>query len=117
MAISGANEVYKKISPLIESQFPEFIRETGPNFVVFLEAYYEYLEQTNKAGNAIRTLNDNQDIDRTVSDFVEYFRREFALSIPKSALTDKRLIVKHIREFYRSRGSQKSFKFLFHVLF
>ena len=119
MAISSlrANEVYKKISPLIESQFPEHIRENGPNFVIFLEAYYEYLEQTNKAGNAIRTLNDNQDIDRTVSDFVEYFRREFALSIPKNALADKRLIVKHIREFYRSRGSQKSFKFLFHVLF
>ena len=119
MAISSlrANEVYKKISPLIESQFPEHIRENGPNFVAFLEAYYEYLEQTNKAGNAIRTLNDNQDIDRTVSDFVEYFRREFALSIPKSALADKRLIVKHIREFYRSRGSQKSFKFLFHILF
>ena len=68
-------------------------------------------------GHAIRTLNDNQDIDRTVVEFVEYFRREFALSIPKSALADKRLIVKHIREFYRSRGSQKSFKFLFHILF
>jgi len=117
MAISGANEVYKKVSPLIEQQFPEYIRENGPRFVAFMEAYYEYMEQTGKAGHAIRTLNDNQDIDRTVVEFVEYFRREFALSIPKSALADKRLIVKHIREFYRSRGSQKSFKFLFHILF
>ena len=117
MAISGANEVYKKVSPLVEQQFPEYIRENGPRFVAFMEAYYEYMEQTGKAGHAIRTLNDNQDIDRTVVDFVEYFRREFALSIPKSALADKRLIVKHIREFYRSRGSQKSFKFLFHILF
>lgn len=117
MAISGANEVYKKVSPLVEQQFPEYIRENGPRFVAFMEAYYEYMEQTGKAGYAIRTLNDNQDIDRTVVEFVEYFRREFALSIPKSALADKRLIVKHIREFYRSRGSQKSFKFLFHILF
>ena len=117
MAISGANEVYKKVSPLIEQQFPEYIRENGPRFVAFMEAYYEYMEQTGKAGHAVRTLNDNQDIDRTVVEFVEYFRREFALSIPKSALADKRLIVKHIREFYRSRGSQKSFKFLFHILF
>ena len=117
MAISGANEVYKKVSPLVEQQFPEYIRENGPRFVAFMEAYYEYMEQTGKAGHAIRTLNDNQDIDRTVVEFVEYFRREFALSIPKSALADKRLIVKHIREFYRSRGSQKSFKFLFHILF
>ena len=117
MAISGANEVYKKVSPLVEQQFPEYIRENGARFVAFMEAYYEYMEQTGKAGYAIRTLNDNQDIDRTVVEFVEYFRREYALSIPKSALADKRLIVKHIREFYRSRGSQKSFKFLFHILF
>ena len=117
MAISGANEVYKKVSPLVEQQFPEYIRENGPRFVAFMEAYYEYMEQTGKAGYAIRTLNDNQDIDRTVLEFVEYFRREYALSIPKSALADKRLVVKHIREFYRSRGSQKSFKFLFHILF
>ena len=117
MAISGANEVYKKISPLVEQQFPEYIRENGPRFVAFMEAYYEYLEQSGKSIHEIRTLKDNQDIDRTVTEFVEYFRRQFALSIPKTALADKRLIVKHIREFYRSRGSQKSFKFLFHILF
>ena len=117
MAISGANEVYKNISPLVEQQFPEYIRENGPRFVAFMEAYYEYLEQSGKSINAIRTLKDNQDIDRTVTEFVEYFRKQYALSIPKTALADKRLIVKHIREFYRSRGSQKSFKFLFHILF
>ena len=117
MAISGANKVYKKISPLVEQQFPEYIRENGPRFVAFMEAYYEYLEQSGKSIDAIRTLNDNQDIDRTVTEFVEYFRKQYALSIPKTALADKRLIVKHIREFYRSRGSQKSFKFLFHILF
>ena len=117
MAISGANEVYKKISPLVEQQFPEYIRENGPRFVAFMEAYYEYLEQSGKSIDAIRTLKDNQDIDRTVTEFVEYFRKQYALSIPKTALADKRLIVKHIREFYRSRGSQKSFKFLFHILF
>ena len=117
MAISGVNEVYKKISPLIEQQFPEYIRENGPRFVAFMEAYYEYLEQSGKSIDAIRTLKDNQDIDRTVTEFVEYFRKQYALSIPKTALADKRLIVKHIREFYRSRGSQKSFKFLFHILF
>ena len=117
MAISGANEVYKNISPLVEQQFPEYIRENGPRFVAFMEAYYEYLEQSGKSIDAIRTLKDNQDIDRTVTEFVEYFRKQYALSIPKTALADKRLIVKHIREFYRSRGSQKSFKFLFHILF
>ena len=117
MSISGAEETFKKISPLIESQFPAFIREDGPRFVSFLKAYYEYLEQTGKAGNATRSLVDYQDIDRTLDSFVQYFQREFMLNIPQNVLADKRLLVKHIRDFYRTRGSEFSYKFLFQALF
>jgi len=115
--IVGSEEIIKQISSQIESQFPAFIREEGPQFIAFLKAYYEYMEQSGSAGNAVRSLYDNQDIDRTVNDFIEYFRREFMIQIPSSALADKALLAKHIREFYRSRGSQESYKFLFRVLY
>ena len=115
--IVGANEIYKKLSSQIESQFPGFIREEGPQFVAFLKAYYEYMEQSGKAGQAIRALQDNQDIDRTIDSFVEYFRREFMLNIPKDVLANKRLLAKHIKDFYRSRGSQESYRFLFRALY
>lgn len=117
MAISGGEEIFKKISPLIEAQFPAFIREEGPRFVSFLKAYYEYLEQTGKAGDATRSLVEYQDIDRTLDSFVEYFRREFMINIPQNVLADKRLLVKHIRDFYRTRGSKFSYDFLFYALF
>jgi hypothetical protein len=32
------------VSPLIQKQFPSFYLEEGPNFVAFIEAYYEWLE-------------------------------------------------------------------------
>jgi len=115
--IVGSEEIIKQISSQIESQFPAFIREEGPQFIAFLKAYYEYMEQSGSAGNAVRSLYDNQDIDRTVNDFIEYFRREFMIQIPSSALADKALLAKHIREFYRARGSQESYKFLFRVLY
>ena len=117
MAIVGANEIYRKLSSQIESQFPEFIRDDGPNFVAFLKAYYEYMEQTGNAGDVVRGLIDYQDIDRTIDDFVEYFQREFMQNIPKNVIADKRLLTKHIREFYRARGSQESYRFLFRILF
>lgn len=117
MAIAGAEETLKKISSQIESQFPGFIREEGPQFVAFLKAYFEYMDQSGNAVNATRTIRDNKDIDRTVDSFVEYFRREFMVNIPSSVLADKRLLAKHIREFYRTRGSQESFRFLFRALF
>lgn len=117
MAISGAEEIFKKISPLIETQFPSFLREEGPRFVSFLKAYYEYLEQSGNPVDVVRSLVEYQDIDRTIDSFVEYFRREFMLNIPQNILADKRLLVKHIRDFYRTRGSKFSYDFLFHALF
>jgi hypothetical protein len=117
MAISGGTEMLKKISSQIESQFPSFIREEGPNFVAFLKAYFEYMEQAGNATDAVRSLEDLHDIDRTVDGFVEYFRREFMVNIPASVLADKRLLTKHIIEFYRSRGSEQSYRFLFRILF
>jgi hypothetical protein len=34
----------QKTSLLVNRQVPEFVREEHPNFVSFLEAYYEFLE-------------------------------------------------------------------------
>jgi len=117
MAIAGSEEIFKKISSQIDTQFPGFVREEGPQFVAFLRAYFEYIEQNGKAVNAARSLRDNQDIDRTVDSFVEYFRKQYMLNIPKNVLADKRLLTKHIRDFYRTRGSQESYRFLFRALF
>lgn len=116
-SIVGTDDIFKKISSQIETQFPGFVREEGPQFVAFLKAYFEYMEQNGNAVNAIRSLRDNQDIDRTVDSFVEYFRKEFMINIPKDVLADKRLLNKHIRDFYRTRGSQESYRFLFRALF
>jgi len=122
MAIIGADEIHNKISSLIESQFPEFLRDEGPRFVNFLKAYYEYLEQETSssgpaAGHAIRKLYDYNDIDRTLEDFLDNFHNEFMVQIPKNVQADRRLLTKHIREFYRTRGSQQSYRFLFRALF
>lgn len=117
MAIAGSQELFKKISSQVETQFPGFVREEGPQFVAFLKAYFEYMEQPGSPVYEARSLIDNQDIDRTVDSFVEYFRKEFMVNIPGSVLADKRLLAKHIREFYRARGSQESYKFLFRALF
>ena len=117
MAIVGSEDILKKISSQIDSQFPGFIREEGPQFVAFMKAYFEYMEQEGNPVNSIRALRDNLDIDRTIDSFVEYFRKEFMIDIPKDVMADKRLLAKHIRDFYRTRGSQESYRFLFRALY
>ena len=115
--IVGSQEDYKKISSLIPGQLSEHLRSDAPGFVSFLQAYYEYLEQEGKPLYEIMSMRDNFDIDRTVTQFLEYFQREFLLNIPTSALADKRILAKNIRDFYRTRGSKGSYRFLFRILF
>ena len=104
--------VKAKVSSVVSRQVPEFIREDNTQFIAFLEAYYEFLEQTEK-----RNLESTRDIDDTVDSFIQYFRNEVLLHIPTSVISDKRYLAKQIHEVYRSKGTIKSYEFLFRVLF
>ena len=40
--------LYEKISHLIQNQFPAFYKEEGPEFIAFVTAYIEWLEQNHQ---------------------------------------------------------------------
>jgi hypothetical protein len=105
-----------KISNLVASQVPFFVRNDHDNFVAFVEAYYEFMEQQNGAINVSKNLLDQSDIDLT-DIFVEKFYDNFIPFIPKDTAVDKTLILKKIKDFYRSRGTEKSIRFLMRILF
>ena len=105
-----------KISNLIESQVPFFVRNDHENFVAFVEAYYEFLEQQTGVVNVTKSLLNQADVDLT-DIFVEKFYDNYLPFIPKDTAVDKTLILKHIKDFYRSRGTEKSIRFLMRILF
>ena len=101
-----------KQSLAVLRQIPEHIRTNYPLFVEFVRAYYEHLEQTQQ-----QDLESIHDIDTVLDEFVFKFKDEIAKNFPVEMLADKRMVMKHLREFYLSRGSENSYKFLFRVLF
>lgn len=101
-----------KISNLISSQVPFFVRNDHPNFVTFLEKYYEYLEQNTKAVNRAKNVLSFQNIDLTEDEFAERLYSTFMRYLPKDTATDKKVLLKHIKDFYRSRGTEQSIRFL-----
>lgn len=109
------------LSSKIESQLPGVIRENYPLFVDFMEAYYEYLEQTGKLLDVSDNILNYHDVDYLVKnnydDFLENFRNDYLNIIPTSALVNKSLLTKHIKDLYAIRGTTKSFKLLFRILF
>ena len=106
-----------KISHTISSQVPFFVRNDHPNFVTFLEKYYEYLEQDDKVVNRIKNVQTYQNVDLTESQYSELLYNTFLKYIPKNILADKALILKHIKDFYRAKGTEKATRFLMRVMF
>lgn len=109
----------KKTSVLIPSQLPRYIREdpSYEKFVWFLQAYYEWMEQQSGAVYESKRLPDYYDVDKTLDEFVSYFMAEFMPLFPEGTLTDKRKLLKVVRELYTAKGTPASYEFMFRVLF
>ena len=104
-----------RISPFIESQVPEFVRSDFPAWV----------EQNENSVGAISRLRSVSDIDTTIDDFVSHFRNAYLLNFPKQlAIADDGItplnvhsVIKNIKEFYKLKGTEKSFEFLFRIIY
>lgn len=109
----------QKTSLLIPSQLPEFVRDDPnyANFVLFLQAYYEWLETTGQVTDRTKNILNYVDIDQTSEEFLQYFYNEFLPYFPQDILADKVKVAKIARELYQSKGTQASFRFLFKTLF
>lgn len=122
----------KHILPIIKKQLPEFIKSEHPNFQLFVEAYYEYLEQQTdsdstsalnlfksvpNAGDLIQNAEAYRDVDTTLTAFKEYFRKQLTpFTISGNSVTDE-IIFKKARDVYLAKGTPNAFKLLFRMLF
>jgi hypothetical protein len=109
--------IEKYISNFVESQFPLFYQEEGPDFILFVKAYYEWLESSDNPIYQARRLKDYRDIDNTLEEFLENFQRKYLYGIPFSTIANKRFLLKNILNVYRSKGTIQSYKLLFKLLY
>jgi hypothetical protein len=105
------------LSPLVEKQLPGFVREENPNFVTFLEKYYEWMETSGKPIYENYNLLNAKDIDLANDFFIKQIKEELLPSFPEEILLDDVKFLKTINQFYRSKGTPDSIKFLFKILY
>lgn len=105
------------ISNFITSQAPFFVRNDHPTFIKFIEAYYQYLEQEGKTIERAKGFRDALDPDKTIDLYSEKLYNQFLSLLPDKTIADKSLLIKHIKDFYRARGSEKSIEFLLAILY
>ena len=105
------------ISNFISEQFPEIYQSEAKPFVAFVTEYFKFLESNNETINVNRLLSQNRDIDNTVDDFLIHFKNTYLQNLPLNTKVDTKFLVKHIKDLYTSKGSPRSFKLLFRLLF
>ena len=108
----------------IKAQLPEFVQAEHPIFVNFLEAYYEWLEEKVNVFGRTVLLQDISDIDKTIDQYVVQFKKQFLLNFPEKLATDEdgnmvneKTMLKNIKDFYQTKGSEKSYELLFRLLY
>ena len=116
----------KSLSAIVGRMVPEFVSEDHQQFTVFLQKYFEYLEQDLNAYDLLANALLYADIDETVDQFIEQFRKQYTDDIPRKysfldssvdIKGDIRLIIKKIRDYYLSKGSELSYKFIFNIIY
>jgi len=110
-------QIEQVISPLLESQFPEFYQTEGPNFIAFVKAYYEWMELEGNTLNVSRNILNYRDVDTSIAAFAEQFKNEYLNSVPALTSASKPVLIKHIQDLYRSKGAVQSYQLLFKLLF
>jgi hypothetical protein len=105
------------ITPVQRGRLPAFVRSDYPAFEKYIIDYFTWLEQD---GNVLQILEEwyaNNDPDNMVEPYVSAILRDLGWTWEGSLAIPKNLLLKNLRDFYLSRGTKKSFEFLFRALF
>ena len=100
----------------VTHQFPEFVQTDYPKFIRFVELYYEFLKNSEHEGIG-ESFDSIRDIDSTLTKFVDSLWSEFGISVPRTSVANDKYFLKHIKDFYSTKGSEESFRILFRHLF
>lgn len=80
-------------------------------------AYGSVTSVTRNPVNALKLFTSLIDPSQTSEGVLEFFKKEFYPNIRNSSTTDLRKFIQHLKDFYRSKGSEKSFRTLFRILY
>lgn len=103
--------------PALENRIPEFARESYPRFVQYITDYLSWLEQDNNFLSIINDWRHNMEPSNDVEPYVTAILTDLGFTSEQNLTVPKSTMIHLIRDFYLSRGTEASFRFLFRALF
>lgn len=108
----------KKLKPFLDRGMNRDIFDVNETLKLFFELYFEWLDETGNAAERLSGIQKYREIDSTsIDEFFTHFREEYLKDFDTNVLIDKQQLVKHIKQFYNMKGSEKAFRFIFRLLY
>ena len=112
----------KSTNHFVKSQFPDFFLDEGEGIVNFIDVYYRHF--SDNTGHKIRDLQFQGDIDTTSNTNLIKFNNKYTFGsgrfikeLPAVITGDLRFIIKHIKDLYRTKGTERGIKLFFRLSF
>ena len=102
---------------VMKSRFPGFVARKYPDFEKFMSAYFDFLEQDGEVINYLTNFMDNNDTSNEQALYWDNILSDLGWALGVELKIEKRVFILFLRDYYTSRGSFNSLKFLFKIIF
>lgn len=83
----------------------------------YANTYSTEVDKTERqASGALRQVLTFHDVENTLTSFIPYFRDTYMRDFPQGTV-DTKVLIDKVLDFYQSKGSEESFRFLFRALY
>lgn len=115
----------RTLRSLSPQMLPGFVHESYPVFVEFVEIFLDFVEKRYSPDGLIspgpyhilKNLIESSDIDTAEIEFVRFMKLSLGRDLPAVTQHNLRSFLKHIKDFYRSKGTKNSIEFFFRSVF
>lgn len=105
------------IYPKIDDTIPNYIKEEYPVFHKLIVDYYKWLETDENFLHALINFADDIEVNNQIKPYIDIIKNELGWNYKIQLKIDDRTLIRLLRDFYLSRGTEQSFKILFKILF
>lgn len=106
-----------KVATVVQDQVPMYFNSSYPQFVKFLEKYYEWMESDGNPLAFVRNILEQHDYDTADEKFKLLLETGVLTSLPTTLNIDKSILIKNAKAIFRSKGSPKSYTIMLRALF
>lgn len=96
---------------------PNYIKENYQEFTQFIDDFYKHMEEDNGFLRALIDFNENKEALNEGEVYIDKLLNNLGFAVGQEIKCSKKLLICSLRDFYLSRGSPRSFVFLFRTLF